>query len=254
MQDLKIHLLINPECELVAIDNTIYHNIRYSDTEEYLDDLSNHVGFEFLLDVHDDVEPGSIRIKNYTRSRQELMDGNTSVFVFSKDGTFTYYKFLIPKIEHFHVKAETSEYYKTNHQIFYYKDNIYYAEDDLLTLDEITKCTMINDLQSLWDLQGTQTLSFQKVIFSVCKLQKCLVYLQRKILDDNRNCYSCDSSRDDQYTRDFLFSALYVLDYLKDHKNYEEAQRILDNLSDCAGTLCNEYQPKSNCNCGKTIL
>jgi hypothetical protein len=108
----------------------------------------------------------------------------------------------------------------------------------------------INDFTKLWDKQGTQTFSFQKTVFSVCKLQKCLVYLQRKFLE---NCRSCDRSNTDRNTRDFLLSAMYVFDYLKDHDNYEEAQRLLDNLSDCTRNLCGETFNKSDCNCGKAI-
>ena len=42
MQDLKINLIINPSCELIASDNTGYHNLKYDD-QEYLDDLINHL-------------------------------------------------------------------------------------------------------------------------------------------------------------------------------------------------------------------
>ncbi len=61
---------------------------------------------------------------------------------------------------------------------------------------------------------------------------------------------SCDMDTSIRYKRDFLLSALYVFDYLKDTNNYEEAQRILDNLSSC-NSLCGEdLDFNNNCGCG----
>jgi hypothetical protein len=56
-----------------------------------------------------------------------------------------------------------------------------------------------------------------------------------------------------RFKRDFLLSALYVFDYLKDTKNYEEAQRILDNMNGCGDFLCGGTNLKSDCGCGKVI-
>lgn len=252
MQNLNINLLINPECELVAIDNTIYRNLRYGDNQ-YVDDIKNHVSIEFLVDHSDDVILNSVLINCNRKLRQELVGGNISVFHFPFDGTFVYYKYLIPNVNHLlKINDLNEEYYKSCDQLFYYDGNIFFAKDDYDTLDDLlSNSTKINNLTELWDLQGTQTFSFQKVIFSVCNLQKCLVYLQRKLLNLSKDCECDTSNKSLRNTRDFLFSTLYLLDYLKDNNNYKEAQRILENISDCTKSICPEL--KLECNCGKAV-
>lgn len=255
MQDLNIHLIINPECELVAVDNTVYHNLRYTDGDEYLDDLLNHVSLELLIDHMGHIDSNHIYLQENIGARQEFLNGNMSVFKFHKDGTFTYYKYLIPKLNHL-LKYDDAEvaYYKTRDQLFYNNGKFYYAKEDYSTIEELNKNVIeINNLLDLWNFQGTQTFSFQKIIFSVCKLQKCLVSLQRQMLNDYGKCVDKNAVESNKTIRDFLFSTMYVFDYLKDHDNYEEAQRILDNLINCTGNICPEYNYKSECNCGKVI-
>jgi hypothetical protein len=252
MQNLNINLLINPKCELVAIDNTIYRNLRYGDNQ-YVDDIKNHVNVEFLVDHHNNVISDSISISHNCKPRQELVDGNISIFRFPFDGVFVYYKYLIPNTNHLlKTNSANEEYYKSSNQIFYHDGSILFAKDDYDTLsDLLSNSTKINDLIELWDLQGTQTFSFQKVIFSACNLQKCLVYLQRKLLNQSNDCGCNKSDKSIRNNRDFLFSTLYLLDYLKDRGNYEEAQRILENISECTGSICSEL--KLECNCGKAV-
>ena len=46
-----------------------------------------------------------------------------------------------------------------------------------------------------------------------------------------------------------MHSAVEVLRYLSFTENYEEAQRILDNISEC-GFLCKDiYNKSTRCNC-----
>lgn len=252
MQNLNINLFINPKCELVAVDNTIHHNLHYGDNQ-YLDDIQNHVSVEFLTDHVEDIVSDSVRIKKQRHARREFVDGNISVFHFPFDGLFTYYKYLLPTVEHLLKTDEEGDYYKSADQTFFYDGNIYLAKDDYDTLDDLlANAQKLNSLTDIWDVQGTQTFSFQKMIFSVCKLQKCLVYLQRKSLDLQSDC-TCIKSENNSLKniRDFLFSSLFVFDYLKDIENYEEAQRLLENISDCTETICSDF--KLDCNCGKTI-
>ena len=93
----------------------------------------------------------------------------------------------------------------------------------------------------------------KKEVFSTCKIRKCLVYLQHKMLLENCSPNSCSANAELRNTRDFLFGALYVLDYLKETNNFEEAQRIVDNLSTC-NFLCDEDSiTANNCGCGNYI-
>lgn len=71
-------------------------------------------------------------------------------------------------------------------------------------------------------------------------------------MSNSDNCMGCGMESPLKIKMDFLLSALYVFDYLKDINNFEEAQRILDNMSEC-DSLCEDYSAKSDCGCGKNI-
>lgn len=78
--------------------------------------------------------------------------------------------------------------------------------------------------------------------------------MQKQILANPENCMECGMESSLRFKRDFLLSALYVFDYLKDIKNYEEAQRILDKMSGCSMYLCEGTdETKIDCGCGKVI-
>lgn len=266
MNELDIQLIINPACELIAVDRTSYQNLHYEIGGElqYLRDRSEYVSIEFLTDADQKIVEDSINLEQGL-NRSELLDGNTSVFYFPKDGTFTYYKLLVPHLSHLMTKDwETNEdIFKANDQTFFFNGNFYYYQgvdvglrefpslnDLYIYFVENSKLLSINDL---WKYQGTQTFSFQKMLFSVCKLQKCLVNLQKRNISNPDNCMECGMETPSRFKRDFLLSALYVFDYLKDIKNFDEAQRILDNMSDCNSYLCEDNSTKSDCGCGKVV-
>ncbi len=78
--------------------------------------------------------------------------------------------------------------------------------------------------------------------------------MQKQILNNPESCMECGMESSLRFKRDFLLSALYVFDYLKDTKNYEEAQRILDNMSGCGAGLCGDInENKIDCGCGKVV-
>ena len=269
MNELDIQLIVNPACELIAIDRTSYQNLHYEYGGEiqYLRDRSKHVSIEFLSDVNGDVIYDTINLEKGLRNRTELLDGDTSVFYFPKDGTFTYYKFLVPHISHLLKKDYESwnDVFVVYDQTFFYDDNFYFCESrenielrDFQSWESAVKYIISIskklNISELWKYQGSQTFSFQKILFSICKLQKCLVNLQKQLLNNPENCMECGMESSLRFKRDFLLSALYVFDYLKDTKNYEEAQRILDNMSSCGESLCGDTNDtKVDCGCGKII-
>jgi hypothetical protein len=272
MNELDIQLIVNPACELVAIDRTSYQNLHYQYGGElqYLRDRSKHVSIEFLTNVDGEVLHNTINLEEGLGMgrRVELLDGNTSVFYFPYDGTFTYYKLLIPDLS-FLVKKDydtNEDVLRADNQLFYYDKKFYYCdniEEEVFmrdfpswgdAYDYVLSKSKVLSINELWGKQGTQTFSFQKILFSICKLQKCLVDLQKQIISNPENCSECGMESSLRFKRDFLLSALYVFDYLKDTKNYEEAQRILDNMNGCGGFLCNNTATnKTDCGCGKAI-
>ena len=84
-------------------------------------------------------------------------------------------------------------------------------------------------------------------LFLLGNIEKCLIHLQKQyICESLTNKCSVDSTKS---RRDFMHSAVEVLRYLSFTENYEEAQRILDNVSEC-GFLCEDiYNKSTRCNC-----
>lgn len=116
MNNLSIQLIVNPQCQLVAIDNTRYFNLTTRDGD-IVDSLMQHVSLEFLVycDEKDPID-STIVFKEYCHNRSEYGQ-NISIIDFPKDGTFTYYKFVIPTLDHL-IKPETGE-IKLMDQVFY---------------------------------------------------------------------------------------------------------------------------------------
>lgn len=81
-------------------------------------------------------------------------------------------------------------------------------------------------------------------------MQLCLTNLQKQIIFSSHTCSKCELDAETRYKRDFLLSALYVLEYLSHSNNYDEAQRIIDSMSSC-NTLCGDPLDGDNdCGCG----
>lgn len=89
--------------------------------------------------------------------------------------------------------------------------------------------------------------------FSTCQLRKCFINICQEIFDSQTSI--CNKSNVDgflTYKRDLLWSALNVIEYLIDMCQIEEAQRLLDEITDCNG-LCpksKELNKSTGCGCG----
>lgn len=87
--------------------------------------------------------------------------------------------------------------------------------------------------------------------FFTCQLRKCFINICQEIFKSQTSiCNKPSTDGSLTYKRDLLWSALNVIEYLIDMCQIEEAQRLLDEITDCNG-LC----PKSNiinsgCGCG----
>lgn len=163
------------------------------------------------------------------------------------DGTIRYTKIAVYPIEHFEnpLNSEGEIAYRENQDgsISLYQntvegwkpislDDAYYAifhnYEDGENADEAYYCTPIQ-------------------LFLLGNIEKCLTHLQKQhIYESLTNKCSVDSTKS---RRDFIHSAVEVLRYLSFTENYEEAQRILDNISEC-GFLCEDiYNKSTRCNC-----
>lgn len=256
---LIIQLFLKPNCQLVAIDNSEYAS--------WGTDISDHVMLEFLVYNTDSTPLAStIRLNKIRHRRDYYLNRFSANFILEKDGTYAYYKLVIPKLEHYISKTiDGINYYTIDNEDFFYEGHFYQGPRN--TTGEVVERTLeeclgvakqVDNYLDLYNNKGSQTFFYKQMVFSVCKLQKCLVSLQRKMLSDNIPACNFESCNNDQVLKnkcDFLLSALYVFDYLKDIRNFTEAQRLLENLSTCT-SICEEELWDSNynnCGCGNSI-
>lgn len=241
---LLIELVVDNNCNLVVVDNTNYDS--WDGTER---DIVNHAVLELLMDKNKDIINSSI--KPIYHRRGYLLNAFSSIFRLPFDGTYTYRKLIVPCLEHF----LSDNVYLTENKYFYYQGSFYYSTKNLNSVSEISSATKIDDFNTLWDNKEDQGFFwFDDNIFSICKLEKCLLSLQKKIIN---LCYTnqCVTNSDIKYKRDFILDSIFVLKYLITAHNFTEAQRILDNLSSCGNVCGDEFNSSltNDCNCGNTI-
>ena len=84
--------------------------------------------------------------------------------------------------------------------------------------------------------------------FQTCNLRKCYVNICQKIFDSQASirCVSSNIDKELIYKRDLLWSALNVINYMVEYDQYEEAQRLLERITDCNGLCKNNLD---NCGC-----
>lgn len=246
---INIDVIVRSDCKLIAVDNSDYLGV----------DLSQYIMLEFLsYNTDENLLPESVKIRKELHNRGHYLSRFASEFMLDIDGTYSYYKLVIPQLSYFQDEDEPDKYINLIDELFFFKGKLYKSNitnQDGHTLDEVIKNSeVIVNYKVAYDLvqenKASQTFYCPiKNVFSVCKLQRCLVYLQRQLLLSK--CNTNESLRD---RRDFLLSAMYVFDYLKDMGNFTEAQRILDNLSSC-NSLCGEELGNINnsCGCGNSI-
>lgn len=230
MDRLNIKLYINQSCELVAEDLTNYDSNDFNDI-----DYDSHISIEGLVYFRDDLaDISTIEVKPFckTSSHPEMF---VSKFTFPKDGTFSYYKILVPKRS----KHDSTVYYDDEQSSETFGQLVF--ENNVLDVRNLERLAKLGESEM-------NVISFEKIVFTVCKLQKCLVNLQRKSLVSELGGI-CKTELSNNHDRDFLLSAMYVLDYLKDRAEYEKAQEIIDSLNYCG--ICESLTDDSNsCGCG----
>lgn len=258
MGTLNVQLVIHPSGKVEAIDDNSW---LYTPGMEgtLMENITKYVSVEFLTDAENNIKSDTLVFQEYRHNRDNMLS-NSELPLFN-DGVHYYYKLLIPKLEYLFVEAEGlfsaphyEELYLAN-QTFFYDGGFYLYLGDNIILDrpmseiEIMHeygADILNNSKALnyidiYENCGDQSFSCKKILFSICKLLKCFVSLQKEFINDV--IYGkCVKSEELENKRNFLLSTIYVLDYLKDIGNYQEAQRIIENISDCQTSTW-------NCNC-----
>lgn len=249
---IEIQLLLNSDCRLVAIDN-----------ENYCDwgiNLTKYKIIEFLVyNDSDTILEKSLKIDQALNPRDHFSSKMASFFDLPIDGTYSYYKLLIPTLEIFNnLDGSYSGLYQ---QLYFDNDKLYYSKiEDNEAHDYLEVTSLRKEIPSYLEAyniiennQASQSLYCPaKCIFSVCKLQRCLVNLQKELIIKSCTAKNCEDNSKLTSKRDFLLGALYTLDYLKDIRRFSEAQRLLDNISSCED-ICGNINNTNDCNCGNIV-
>ena len=152
------------------------------------------------------------------------------IYKLPEDGMYIYYKLCIYSKE-----SKPSDY-----------EGLYYDEesDELMFQNEVLN--NIADVLPYLEM-GYVRDWFKIEVFSILKLQNCLLSLQKSQLIDKYN-KQCGSSQEYQFLN-FLFISIYVLENLIQERRFGEAIDILNMISSCDG-MCNKNTAKnSKCNC-----
>lgn len=124
---------------------------------------------------------------------------------------------------------------------YYYNDGKFYHNGEEITLQQLLE---INP--------NTTGLEIDYIhYFSICNLKKCFIAMCQQIFEQQSSI--CNKNNVDSfliYKRDLLWSAINVINYLVDMQQYEEAQSILEQMTECNG-LCPPQTGKVNCGCSK---
>lgn len=244
MNQQVIELLVNTDCQLVSIDKTDYSLIL---------NIDDYISMDFLVDYDG-------KCYNPTISKYEIgSSANVIALDIPLDDAYTYNKALIPTIYKL-VVEETYDNITLKNELFFYDNKIYYGKNNISPISGSSKEDFVNkniasilenselvsDYTKLEDYNASQTYLYIEKFASICFLRKCLIKLQKSILDDPRNCLDCNLSNSIRYKRDFLLASIYVLQSLICINNYSEIHRILMNLRTCSD-IC---ENSNDCGCG----
>ena len=144
-------------------------------------------------------------------------------FPITEDGFYTLCKFTVPTDEM---------------MPYYYKDGKYYNNVREVSINELLN---INPEVSKLKIEYFY-------YFSTCNLKKCFIKVCEDIFKQTSSICNKNIDSDLSYKRDLLWSALNVIQYMVEMDQYEEAQRLLEEITQCNG-LCSKKS--NNCGCGR---
>lgn len=120
--------------------------------------------------------------------------------------------------------------------VYYYKNGKFYHSIHEVCLQELLE---VNPEVSKINIE-------YYYYFSLCNLKHCFINLCDKVYNQSSSrCNNIGVEGSLIYKRNLLLSALNVITYLVEFDQYEEAQRLLDEITSCNG-LC----PKIEKGCG----
>lgn len=167
----------------------------------------------FILRANNGYDFSQVQIK--TNRVQQIK------FPVSKDGFYTICKVTIPTDEM---------------MPYYYKDGKYYNNVREVYLHEILN---INP-----EISKVKIEYFY--YFSICNLRKCFINICKDIFKQTSSICNRNVDSELSYKRDLLWSAINVIQYMVEMDQYEEAQRLLEEITSCNGLCSNK---SNDCGC-----
>lgn len=261
-QLLDIEIREGDDCSIIAVDKSHLH--------PYNNGEINRVDISFMLHNDEIAYSDVLEINNIHDLHLDNSIYIKTSFNIEKDGLYTYYKIVVPTLEYYKVEDQNDLYRvyeggRTGHY-FWYNGSVWYPDDTKFQGFEVydiskywiedmcKEITDIKDLCKIWELDSS-IFWYSCDLFTICHIRKCLLNKQKDLLTSytNNNCKVCAIDSEIVTDRDFVMSSVFVLEYLIEHKLYNEAQRILDQIFTCGNTLCGSYITSKGCGCGKTV-
>lgn len=142
-----------------------------------------------------------------------------AVFSTTSDGFYTLVTIVVP--------VDESKY-------FYYKNGKFYKNITEVSIQEILETnTEVSEIDIIYDYY-----------FQTCRLRKCYIKACEELFGGEKCSKNVDSET--KYKRDFIWAALNVIEYLAEFEQYEEAQRLLEELTSCYG-FCQQEESNNRC-------
>lgn len=191
-----------------------------------------------ITDKHFDCEQVQIFIlKQYSTGEQyiEIKEHKDDEVVFPTiaDGYYVIYKIIIP----------------TDKDLPYYYENGKFYQNVDFSINAVTEISLQALIEMNPKITGIRIEYYE--YFSVCNLKKCYIQICKEILEQKTSI--CNPILDNSlvYKRDLLWAALSVIEYMAELGQYEEAQRLLEEITECNGLCPPVKESKSKCGCGR---
>lgn len=165
-----------------------------------------------------------------------------------KDGHYTLYHIVLPTIEWFYDKINDPKFDLNIYSAIYVTDgNHIYTKigDKLEECDELL-VTQVN-------INNTTISREKRDVFYFYDLYNCYLGLCNDIF--NRSILRCPDKNQDlktiRYNRDFIWSAINVIKFYTENKEYESAQLLIEKLDSC-NSICKQQTRNgqvSGCGC-----
>lgn len=267
--DAFIHIHDNTDYLPGSIEGEDYNTTRlihmlHPCEDEVDEDVYNYSFVELLIDEDDRMVESKVTpiekikdpwVRDETVYRDFVFEEFLKTFYIRSDGFYTYVKMLVPKDRYFYDgNTETYTFKGTSGEGMFFVEGTSLKYMPYGTYNT-TAAAVVVDAKDVWDnheQDDNHIMWFARELFCIAHLKKCLLKLEKRILENTDCRRHCDAHDELHYQRDLMMDAYRVLNWLSAHRKFEEASAILRKISSCT-TLCDDTRAIKNCGCGKSV-